>query len=64
MDAQFDRVQTPCEVYIERSKVRRGQVPIFIQIVFKEVNCGRDAGVGDPVGGWLDLLVFSLIGGD
>lgn len=54
MDAQFDRVQTPCEVYIERSKVRRGQVPIFIQIVFKEVNCGRDAGVGEDV---VDLAV-------
>ena len=54
MDAQFDRVQTPCEVYIERSKVRRGQVPIFIRIVFKEVNCGRDAGVGEDV---VDLAV-------
>ena len=54
MDAQFDRVQTPCEVYIERSKVRRGQVPIFIQIVFKEVNCGRDTGVGEDV---VDLAV-------
>lgn len=54
MDAQFDRVQTPCEVYIERSKVRRGQVPIVIQIVFKEVDCGRDAGVGEDV---VDLAV-------
>lgn len=54
MDAQFDRVQTPCEVYIERSKVRRGQVSIFVQIVFKEVDCGRDAGVGEDV---VDLAV-------
>ena len=38
-----------------------------LEIGRSEVEQGfylRDAGVGDPVGGWLDLLVFSLIGGD
>ena len=47
MDPKLGRVQTPCEIYIERLKVRRGQVPIFVYIVLEEGRRRADTGVGE-----------------
>ena len=59
MDPKLGRVQTPCEIYIERLKVRRGQVPIFVYIVLEEGRRRADTGVGEDV---VDLAVVLFCG--